>query len=242
MGEKGVALVTGGSRGIGRAICKSLAEVGHPVVITCRSNREAAEETLEIVRAAGSDGEILCFDVGDAEASAAELGELIKRRPDIDVLVNNAGVAQDSLLPMMSQESWDVVIRTSLDGFFNVTRPVVRRMIRKRAGSIVTISSVSGITGNRGQVNYSAAKAGVIGASRALSQEVARLGIRVNVVAPGLIETDMIKDAPVEMIRQFIPMNRIGQPEEVAAAVRFLCSDDASYITGHVLSVNGGMC
>ena len=242
MCEKGVALVTGGSRGIGRAICKTLAEVGHPVVITCRSNREAAEETLALVREAGSDGEILCFDVADAEASEAALAELIKRRPDIEVLVNNAGVAKDSLLPMMSRESWDIVVRTSLDGFFNVTRPVVRRMIRKRRGSIVTISSVSGITGNRGQVNYSAAKAGVIGASRALSQEVARLGIRVNVVAPGLIDTDMIVDAPVEMIRQFIPMNRIGRPEEVAAAVRFLCSDDASYITGHVLSVNGGMC
>ena len=242
MCEKGAALVTGGSRGIGRAICKTLAEVGYPVVITCRSNREAAEETLALVGETGSDGEILCFDVADAEASEAALAELIKRRPDIEVLVNNAGVAKDSLLPMMSRESWDIVVRTSLDGFFNVTRPVVRRMIRKRRGSIVTISSVSGITGNRGQVNYSAAKAGVIGASRALSQEVARLGIRVNVVAPGLIDTDMIVDAPVEIIRQFIPMNRIGRPEEVAAAVRFLCSDDASYITGHVLSVNGGMC
>lgn len=241
MAEVGTALVTGGSRGIGRAICVALGREGHRVVINYRTKQDAAEETLELVRAAGGDGCIEGFDVRDPEEAVARTSEIVDQHRDIRVLVNNAGVAQDGLLAMMSRESWDSVIRTSLDGFYNVTKPVLKRMIRNRAGSIVTISSVSGLMGNRGQVNYSAAKAGLIGASQALSKEVSRLGIRVNVVAPGLIETDMIQEAPVEVIKQLIPMARIGQPREVASVVRFLCSEDASYITGQVISVNGGM-
>lgn len=241
MAEAATALVTGGSRGIGRAICVALAREAHRVLINYHKNRDAAEETLALVRAAGSDGWIEGFDVGDPDEATERMSEIVKRHPDIRILVNNAGVAKDGLMAMMCREDWDSVIRTSLDGFYNVTKPVLKRMIRNKAGSIVTISSVSGLMGNRGQVNYSAAKAGLIGASQALSKEVGRLGIRVNVVAPGLIRTDMIREAPVEIIKQLIPMARIGQPEEVAALVRFLCSDDASYITGQVISVNGGM-
>ena len=236
------AIVTGGSRGIGRAICVELARAGHRVVITCRSNREAAEETLRLVREEGSDGEICVFDVTDGAGAAAALRDVLGRHPHCAVLVANAGIAADGLFAMMSDENWRGVIDTSLQGFFNVAQPVVRQMIRRRGGSIVVISSVSGVVGNRGQVNYSAAKAGLIGAARALSKEVGRLGIRVNVVAPGLVDTEMIQEAPVEEIKQLIPMNRIGRPEEVARVVRFLCSDDASYVSGQVLGVNGGMC
>jgi 3-oxoacyl-[acyl-carrier protein] reductase len=242
MTNRETALVTGGSRGIGRAICLALAGAGYFVIINYRANKEAALGTLEAVREAGSDGEIACFDVVDGAATGAALGDIIKRHPDISVLVNNAGIAKDGLFVMMSDAAWDSVVRTSLDGFFNVTKPVLKRMVRRKKGSVVTISSVSGLVGNRGQVNYSAAKAGLIGASRSLSTEVARLGIRVNVIAPGLINTEMIEDAPVDIIKQMIPMARLGQPAEVASVVRFLCSDDASYITGQVIAVNGGMC
>jgi len=241
MTDRTAALVTGGSRGIGRAICVALARDGCYLVINYRTNQEAAEETLAMVRDAGGDGELLRFDVGDPEDAGPRMEELTRRLKNISILVNNAGVTSDGLLAMMKPEHWDRVIRTSLDGFYNVTRPVLRRMIRNKAGSIVSISSVSGLVGNRGQVNYSAAKAGLIGASKALASEVARLKVRVNVVAPGLIETDMIAEAPVDIIKQMIPMGRIGRPEEVAAVVRFLCSDAASYITGQVVSVNGGM-
>jgi 3-oxoacyl-[acyl-carrier protein] reductase len=159
----------------------------------------------------------------------------------IDILVNNAGIAADGLFLMMPREDWDRVIETSLNGFYNVTRPVLEKMIRLKRGAIVSIASIAGLIGNRGQANYSAAKAGLIGASRSVASEVARLGIRVNVVAPGLIDTEMIKNAPVDNIKTLIPMGRIGKPEEIAKVVRFLCSDDASYVTGQVLSVNGGM-
>ena len=242
MTARETALVTGGSRGIGRAICLALAREGYFIIVNYRSDEEAANATLEAVREAGSDGETACFDVVDSAATSVVLGDIIKRHPDISVLVNNAGIARDGLFVMMNEAAWDSVVRTSLDGFFNVTKPVLKRMIRRRKGSVVTISSVSGLVGNRGQVNYSAAKAGLIGASRSLSQEVARIGIRVNVIAPGLIDTDMIQEAPVDIIKQMIPMARIGRPEEVASVVRFLCSADASYITGQVIAVNGGMC
>ena len=189
----------------------------------------------------GADGELCPFDVTDTRASAEAIRAVVDRHQQIGVLVNNAGVAADGLFPMMSYDHWRTVLSTTLDGFYNVTKPVLKAMIRKRNGSIVAISSVAGIMGNRGQVNYSAAKAGIIGACKALSQEVARLGIRVNVVAPGLIETEMIQNAPIDQIKQLIPMNRLGKPEEVARLIRFLCSDDASYITGQVIGVNGGM-
>lgn len=242
MDEKKNALVTGGSRGIGRAVCVELARAGHHVIINYKSNEAAAQETLRLVTEAGGSGEIVQFDVADAAASQTALDQLLKKHRTIHLLVNNAGIASDGLFAMLPQKDWQSVIRTALDGFYNVTKPVLKSMLRVKKGcAIVSISSVSGVIGNRGQSNYSAAKAGVIGASKALAKEVARLGIRVNVVAPGLIETEMIKDAPREIILQQIPMERVGAPEEVARVVRFLCSDDASYITGQVISVNGGM-
>ena len=241
MTERSVAIVTGASRGIGRAIAVELAAHGYYVVINYKSRQEAASDALAKVREAGGDGELCCFDVADGEASAAALEELFSRRPNISVLVNNAGVIADGLFAMMQADDWNKVLSTSLGGFFHLTKPVLQRMIPARQGSIVTISSISGLVGNRGQANYAAAKAGLIGATRALASEVARIGIRVNAVAPGLVETDMIKDAPQDIIKKMIPMGRIGRPEEVARVVRFLCSSDASYITGQVISVNGGM-
>ncbi len=169
------------------------------------------------------------------------MDEIILQYKDIRVLVNNAGVTADGLFIMMSEEDWDRVIQTTLKGFYNVTKPVIKRMVRNHRGSVVSISSVAALIGNRGQANYAAAKSGLIAASRSLASEVARLGVRVNVVAPGLIDTEMIQGAPVDKIKEIIPMARIGKPEEVAKVVRFLCSDDASYITGQVISVNGGM-
>lgn len=243
--DRPLALVTGGSRGIGRAICQALAADGCQLIINYRSNRQAAEQTLALVRDAGADGELLELDVADQAACQQALPALYKQRGAPAILINNAGVADDNLFPMMSAKAWDRVIRTSLDGFFNVTKPTVKAMMRKRRGSIVVISSVSGLVANRGQVNYSAAKAGLIGATRSLAAEVARLGIRVNAVAPGLIATDMTAQVAQamtpEMIKQLIPMNRFGTPAEVASVVRFLCSDAAAYVTGQVIGINGGM-
>ena len=241
MSDRKVALVTGGSRGIGRAICVELASRNYFTVINFRSNADQAQETLDMIKQAGGDGRLAPFDVTDQEAAAAQVENIVKQYERIDCLVNNAGIVADGLFAMMSKETWDKVIDVSLDGFYNLTKPVLQWMIRKRQGTIVTVSSISGLIGNRGQANYAAAKAGLIGASKSIAQEVARLGIRVNVVAPGLIETDMIKDAPLDEIRKVIPMRRIGKPEDVAKAVAFLCSDDASYITGHVLTVSGGL-
>jgi 3-oxoacyl-[acyl-carrier protein] reductase len=244
LSDRPLAIVTGGSRGIGRAICVELARSGYDLVINYHSNTEAAEQSLALVRQAGGDGQLMPFDVADAEACNAALDPLLKQGP-VAVLINNAGIVADGLFPMMRPEAWQSVTRTSLDGFFNLTRPVVKAMMRKRAGSIVTISSASGLVGNKGQVNYSAAKAGLLGATRSLAAEVARLGIRVNAVAPGLIETDMTREVAglmsKEMIKQMIPMNRFGTPEEVARVVRFLCSEDAAYVTGQVIGITGGM-
>ncbi|MBI9083727.1 MAG: 3-oxoacyl-ACP reductase FabG [Desulfobacterales bacterium] len=239
--ETKTAVVTGASKGIGRAICVELAAHGYRVVINYRSDRPGAEETLNRVRAAGSDGRIMEFDVTDRARTVQAVKEILDQYETVDVLVNNAGITADGLFIMMSEEKWHSVIETTLTGFYNITKPVLEKMIRKRRGSVVSIASVAGLVGNRGQANYSAAKAGLIGASRSVAAEVARLGVRVNVVAPGLIDTDMIQAAPVATIKAMIPMARIGRPEEVARVVRFLCSEDASYITGQVIGVNGGM-
>jgi 3-oxoacyl-[acyl-carrier protein] reductase len=238
---KQIALVTGGSRGIGRAICLELAKSGCHVIINFRSNKNAAEETLELIKQSGGSGETVCFDVANREETEQNIETLLTRHEAIDILVNNAGETADSLFVLMSPEEWVKVLNTSLQGFYNVTKPVLMKMVNRKQGSIVTVSSVSARLGHRGQTNYSAAKAGLEGACRSLASEVARLGIRVNVVAPGLIETEMLQATPRDMIKQIIPMGRIGLPEEVAKVVRFLCSEDASYITGQVISVNGGM-
>ncbi len=236
-----VALVTGGSRGIGRAICLELAKNGLYVIVNFLTNQKAAEETLGLIHELGGRGETVCFDVTDQETTEKSLETLLARHEAIDILVNNAGVAIDGLFVFMSSEEWTRVLNTSLQGFYNVTRPVLQKMITRNQGAIVIISSVSAKLGHRGQTNYSAAKAGLEGACRSLASEVARLGIRVNVVAPGMIETEMIQAIPKAMIKQLIPMGRVGLPEEVAKVVRFLCFEDASYITGQVISVNGGM-
>jgi 3-oxoacyl-[acyl-carrier protein] reductase len=236
-----LALVTGASRGIGRAIAIELGAHGMHVAVNYKSNEDAAKETLAKIEAAGGHGELSPFDIGDEAGATAAIAALLGKHERIAALVNNAGIVADGLFAMMSSADWHRVTDTSLDGFFNVTKPVIQKMITQRSGSVVTISSVSGLVGNRGQANYAAAKAGLIGATRALASEVARIGIRVNVVAPGLIETDMTKDLPRDMVKKMIPMARYGQPEEVARVVRFLCSEDASYITGQVISVNGGM-
>ena len=208
--DQPVALVTGGSRGIGRAICRELAEDGYRVAINYHSNREAAEETLELVRAQGSEGEIHAFDVADGEKTRDAVDRIIGRYGHIHVLINNAGITSDGLFVFMTEDEWDSVINTHLKGFYNVTRPVLENMVSHKQGSIVSISSLSGIMGHRGQANYSAAKAGLIGATRAIAAEVARLGVRVNAVAPGLIRTEMIEDIPKGQIKGLIPMGRGG--------------------------------
>lgn len=233
------ALVTGGSGGIGAAICRKLAEQGHEVLIHANRGLDKAEALAAKLRKEGYASRALAFDVTSPEASAAALEALLEEGP-IQILVNNAGVHDDAVLPGMRAEQWHRVLDVSLNGFFHVTQPLLLPMIRTRWGRIVNISSVAGLAGNRGQVNYAAAKAGLHGATKALALEVASRGITVNTVAPGLIDTGMTEGAfDPDFIRTMIPMQRAGRPEEVAALVGFLCSDDAGYISGQVISVNG---
>ena len=234
------ALVTGGSRGIGRSIAIKLAEQGYNILINYKSNEAEALNTQKLVQEKNVTGELLKFDVSNKEEVATALGGWMEKNADkqIEILVNNAGIRQDTLLMWMTDEQWDGVLGSSLDGFFYVTRLVVNSMLKKRYGRIVNVVSLSGIKGMPGQVNYSAAKAGVIGATKALAQEVARRNITVNAVAPGFIRTDMTQDLNEQELKALIPMQRFGEPEEVAEAIVFLASPKASYITGTVLSIN----
>lgn len=237
------ALVTGGSRGIGRAICYKVAEMGYYVLVNYKTNEKEAQKTLAQIKQNGGNGELLKFDVGDKVEINQVLGSWIETNTDkyIEVLVNNAGIKDDELMMWMKDEQWDNVLKTSLDGFFYVTRQVLNSMLMKKYGRIVNVVSLSGIKGLPGQVNYSAAKAGVIGATKALAQEIARKGITVNAVAPGFITTDMTEGLEEKELKSIIPVKRFGTPEEVAHAVGFLASAGAGYITGEVLSINGGL-
>lgn len=235
------ALVTGASRGIGAAIARALAAAGHPIILNYRTNRQAAEAVSEDIVRAGGEVEMAPFDVTDRQAVNESLDRLLAGEVPIGIVVNNAGVARDQPFPAMEPPDWDLVTQTCLAGFYNVTRPLMMPMIRQRWGRIINIASVSGVIGTRGQVNYSAAKAGLIGATRSLAQEVAKRKITVNAVAPGLIETDMIEKAPLDEILKVIPMRRTGRPEEVADLVAFLASDAAAYITAQVIGINGGL-
>lgn len=240
--DRAWVLVTGSSSGIGRAIALRLAADGYNIVVHCRNSANAAAAVADAVRALGSQARQLQFDVVDREACATALLADVEKHGAYYGVVCNAGVAADNAFPAMPGEDWDRVIQTSLGGFYNVLHPLTMPMVRRRApGRIVTLASVSGVMGNRGQTNYSAAKAGVIGATKALAVELARRDITVNCVAPGLIDTDMVSGEVAAHAMQAIPMERMGRPEEVAAVVAFLMRHDASYITRQVISVNGGM-
>lgn len=238
------ALVTGGSRGLGRAVCIKLASMGIPVIINYQSNEQAAKETLETIQQSGGTAELMKFDVSkEGEAvSAIDAWEAAHPEDYIAYLVNNAGIRRDNVLFMMPTDDWHAVLDTTLGGFFYVTRRLIpKMMMRKHGGSIVNMASLSGLKGLPGQTNYSAAKAALIGATKALAQETAARNVRVNAIAPGFIDTDMTKDLPVDELKKMVPMNRFGRPEEVAELTAFLISDASSYITGEVISINGGL-
>ncbi|MFR9541617.1 MAG: 3-oxoacyl-ACP reductase FabG [Rikenellaceae bacterium] len=237
------ALITGGSRGIGRAVCVKLAQMGYCTIINYNSNAAEASLTLELVRECGSDGEIIAFDVASAEQTTKAITQWQESHKGeyIEVVVNNAGIRSDALMMWMEKSSWNRVIDISLDGFFNVTQPLLKSMLVGRFGRIINIVSLSGIKGMAGQINYSAAKGGVIAATKALAQEVAKKGVTVNAVAPGYIASDMTADLDEKELKKYIPAGRFGKSEEVAELVGFLASASSSYITGEVISINGGL-
>ncbi len=236
-------LVTGSSRGIGKAIALSLATAGYELVLHCRAQREQAEAVANEIAALGSRARILQFDVADREQTKAVLEADVEANGAYYGVVCNAGIARDNAFPAMTGEEWDSVIHTNLDSFYNVLNPLIMPMVRRRKpGRIVTLASVSGLIGNRGQANYAAAKAGIIAATKSLAIELAKRDITVNCVAPGLIETEMVDEALVEEALKMIPARRVGKPDEVAALVKFLMSEEAAYITRQVISVNGGLC
>jgi len=238
------ALVTGGSRGIGKSVAIKLAKEGWPVIINYRSNQEAAQATLNEIVAAGGTAELLPFDVANPEETEAAIDRWEAAHPDdwVGVLVNNAGIRRDGAMFMMSDNDWHSVLDTTLNGFFYITRRLLKHMMpRKRGGRIINMASLSGLKGLPGQANYSAAKAALIGATKALAQEVAPRGVTVNAVAPGFIATDMTSDLDEGELKKMIPAGRFGRPEEVAALTAFLASDDAAYITGQAISINGGL-
>ena len=235
------ALITGGSGGIGQAIARRLAADDIHVWVHYHSNPEAAAAVVETIQGQGGTATALGFDVSDWEVTRASMERLLVDEGIMDIVVHNAGITDDAAFPGMEQSQWQRVIDTSLNGFFHVTRPLIMPMIRQRWGRIVSIASIAALHGNRGQANYAAAKAGLIGASRSLAREVASRGICVNVVAPGYVDTGMIADIPDETIKELVPMRRSGRADEIAAVVAFLCSDDMAYMTGEVLNVSGGI-
>lgn len=239
MSEK-LAFVTGGSRGIGRACALSLAKEGYDVVINYAGNEQAANKTVEEIKALGVESEAYKFDISDNNAAAEAVAKIVEKYGRIDVLVNNAGITRDGLFLRMNKDNWDAVINTNLTGAYNVTQPVVKVMVKQRSGAIVNMASIVGIYGNAGQANYAAAKAGLIGFTKSLAKELASRNIRVNAVAPGFVQTDMTKDLDSEKISEHIPLKRLGTADDIADAVKFLATG-TSYVTGQVLQVDGGL-
>lgn len=239
MSEK-LALVTGASRGIGKACAIELAKAGYDIAVNFAGNEEAANKTVEEIKALGVDAAAFKFDVSNQEAAAKGIEAVLEKFGRIDILVNNAGITRDGLFMRMSAENWDAVINTNLSSAFYVSQPVVKVMMKQRSGAIINMSSVVGVSGNAGQANYSAAKAGLIGLTKTLAKELGSRGIRVNAIAPGFINTDMTKDLDTSKFTDFIPLKRLGEPEDIAKAVKFLAAD-SDYITGQVLEVDGGL-